>query len=137
MIQHIAQADEQILSLTGLNQEELNELRFNTAYEFLRDIMGVDEYGLEVMPQTPLFWSWWRNEWFRVDERFLSNLRYDTNQGDQYLIMPDRTQACAHSQELRLEGWKRYHEASETNYYMSREILELSYHKLIKRIVRQ
>ena len=131
----ILRTDQEICALTGISWEELNTLRFETAYEFLEKVMGVDTYGLERMPQTAQFWRWWQNEWLRVDERFLSNLRYDIRQDSHFLIMPDRVQVCADSMERRLAYWKDYHEASDANYFIDRELLEQSYHSLIKSIV--
>lgn len=128
--------DTQICGLTGISMDELSVLRFNTAYDFLSEVMGVDAYGLEVMPKTPLFWNWWSTEWMRVDDRFMENLRFDIKQGGYFMVMPDGMQVNADSQARRLACWKEYHEASNSNYYISRELVELSYHNLIKEIVR-
>ena len=128
----IMKVDAEICALTGLSWETLNTIRFETAYEFLEKVLGVDAYGLEVMPKTPMFWKWWSHEWLRVDELYLTKLRYDMRQGTHFLELRDRSQVNADSMERRLSFWKDYHEAREVNYYIDREVVEMTYHSLIK-----
>ena len=132
----ILRMDAEICALTGLSWEELNTIRFETAYEFLEKVMGVDAYGLEVMPKTSQFWNWWSNQWLRVDELYVSNLRFDVRQSTHYLEMRDRVQVNAESEERRLAYWKDYHEASRENYYIDEQLVHLTYHQLIKTLVK-
>lgn len=132
----IMRMDAEICALTGLSWEELNTIRFDTAYEFLEKVMGVDAYGLEVMPQTSQFWRWWVNQWLRVDELYLTKLRFDLHQGSHFLMMRDNTQVNADTEERRLAYWKDYHEASTDNYYIDEQLVNLTYHQMIKTIVK-
>ena len=128
--------DLQIGALTAQSWEQINTVRFDTAYQFLAEVMGVDEHGLQQMPKTQLFWKWWMAEWLRVDERYMEALRMDTKELSYYIVLPDRTQHTAHTEQRRLHFWMQAHEASPSNYYMSAELIELGYHKLIKNLVK-
>ena len=57
------------MSLTGLSDRQVNQLMFDTAIEYMKD-MGMSEEWLAVWLKESLFWAWWRQQWTLVDEVF-------------------------------------------------------------------
>jgi len=69
-IQNLNRAErirERIISLTGFTDEQLNQMMFSIAEDYMRGLGMYDEW-LSLWMREPLFWSWWRQQWTLIDE---------------------------------------------------------------------
>lgn len=61
----------QVLRLTGMRENDLNDLMIDNATEWLRLITHNDARALEFIPRTREFWGFWKKTWHKVDVAFL------------------------------------------------------------------
>lgn len=118
-----------------LTEDEMTNLFIDTAYDYLRNVLGTDAYGLENLPRTSEFWSWWRLEWNRIDAIFLCNIREDDRW---YCSIVDRDSNHLYKVDgvAFLRDWYAlYHEASMDNRYMNSSVVRAGAHSVIKHII--
>jgi hypothetical protein len=138
ILKDIQNARDQVMELCGLTSEELAQLQWDGAMQCLHKVLGSDEYGIAELPKTSDFWLWWKDQWYRRDEAFLESLKFDV----------DRTQyTCAFPGEdlrLYLEGsaqmkgmYLRYHRMAGDNPLVNNNTMEVSFHQMIKDIVKR
>lgn len=63
-----------ICTLCNVTPEQINEVCFEHAYAYLEKVIRYDKKGIELLPQTAQFWTWWKMEWYRIDKLFLDDL---------------------------------------------------------------
>jgi hypothetical protein len=102
----------QVLLLTGLTDEQHNQLVFKTAEEYLT---GFSPHYPQVVTQvlkSSIFWNWWRHHWEQRDKEFIEEC-HDWHT----------------SQQTRLETYYEKHHAPTllTAVYLSGQVLEESF----------
>jgi hypothetical protein len=123
-----------VKSWLKLTDDEATNLFIDTAYEYLRNVLGTDAYGLEHLPKTSEFWMWWRLEWNRIDAIFLSCLTTDSRW---YATIIDRDTETPYkvANVHDLQKWYEiYHEASLDNRYINSSVVRAGAHSVIKAI---
>ncbi|MBL6448549.1 hypothetical protein JMN32_19720 [Fulvivirga sp. 29W222] len=119
--------------LTGLSVEELFTMTFESAYSYLKNVMQVDDYGMQHLPQTSEFWAWWRMEWNRVDMIFMSKIRKDLGVGLCAIEDPRYGNLWAMYSKGDLANYYRlYHLVSHDNVHINSAVMSASAHRLIK-----
>lgn len=124
-----------IQTLTGISSEDLGELKFNSAYSYLEEILETDDYGMEVIPKTKQFWAWWSIEWGRIDQIFFNNIKTGYRHGLCQIDDPftGNLKACYNQQDL-LNYYLLYHEISEDNLLINAQVMDASCHQMIMEI---
>lgn len=103
---------QEVMEITGLSEDEISRMVFDSAYEWLQHI-GCDAYGLEHVPATKEFWSFWRHEWYKVDRNFIRHwLQYGN----------------ANTRQLYIH----FHNASDSNEYLNSAVIHAAYHRVVK-----
>jgi|GEM_PF-5594016 len=64
----------QVLFLTGMDDEMLNQFQFEMGIQWLSYYITVYDDVLRKLLAHPLIWKWWINEWHRRDDDYLSTL---------------------------------------------------------------
>lgn len=127
-----------IVTVTGLCIEHINEMYYEGAYDYLRNVLMADDYGLDVLPKTSEFWAWWRTEWHRIDVIFLNNIRTDMKVGKCTIQSPDdATHWAVYSPTDLAAHYIDYHEANHANVYINSAVMQASYHQLIKKLAKK
>jgi hypothetical protein len=99
------------------------DLVVDTAFEYLKNVLGVDAYGLEYLPKSPEFWTWWRMEWNRIDALFLDAIG---PHDDCYASIVDRdsdTRFEVYTADDLLRWYTIYHEASMENRFINAAVV--------------
>ncbi|QEM13448.1 hypothetical protein [Mucilaginibacter rubeus] len=65
---------EKVMKLLGLTEEQYGEYVIDHGLAYLRLHLG-DNLMAKSLPQTALFWGWWRNHWHTVDMDFVDEVR--------------------------------------------------------------
>jgi hypothetical protein len=60
-----------IIHLLCFTEHEYAEMQMNAGLSFLTMKLEGDEYMIDKMNRSKIFWSWWRNQWAVRDESFL------------------------------------------------------------------
>lgn len=116
----MAQMDDLVCRTTDISPEDLNELRFNAAYEYLEQIIGTDTYGLEQIPRTSEFWAHWRLLWLRIDQQIYFG-------GDDCpAIITDQDPDTARRLYLA------YHEQNDRQYQLNSTLIDTAWHEYTK-----
>lgn len=138
LTQHIAELDEQVSALTGATQEQINEVRFELAYMFLEHVIGTDAWGMHELPLTPLFWTWWRREWARIDQEVVDiHLQYDHKLQEYYCTYPNGKEVRVSSARQLRAIWAAHHYPHPDNYRLTGDLVHASWGRLIKSIAHQ
>lgn len=64
--------DVEVMDVTGISKQELDELKFNEAFKWLEHI-GCDSFMQTNFASTPQFWGFWKKEWYKIDREFLTS----------------------------------------------------------------
>lgn len=107
---------QQICRLLGWSLLQYAEYVEQKGIQYLQEILFADEHAIRELTKGGMFWSWWKNHWFRRDETFLVN--------------PKVTPGAAAFNELIYEELN----SIETGRYPHKQILEESYCLLMDRI---
>ena len=131
-----------LLKLLQMSEEELNVKIFEGAYEYLEHVFGTDAYGMDHLPKTPQFWTWWRREWAKIDAVFLHAVEVSPERfrypGTLWAVRDrDNTECRCIVRELHAlrEQYEYYHEASMSNRYLNSEIVRAGMHQMFKDMV--
>lgn len=65
-------ARERVLALTGIRENDLNDMIIDGGNEWLKLITHHNARALEHMPRTREFWGFWRKTWHQMDLCFLA-----------------------------------------------------------------
>lgn len=124
-----------VLTITGMSRQALNELMFNAAYSYLQEVLQTDAYGLEMIPQTKEFWSWWSIEWSRIDQIFLNKIRKDARVHICTIEHPYNGQlhGCFSQADLQ-KFYLLYHQISPENIFINSSVMEASCHQMIMQV---
>ncbi len=135
----MAETRAMILSMCGLKEEALDNMRFEAAYEYLRVVLGVDAYGIDELPKHGMFWSWWFMQWHKRDLIFLDRLRFEPTLGKYTCRRPhehgervNNFQYVLHCPAHFRYFYGLYHCISKGNIYINSAVMEAGYHNLIK-----
>lgn len=61
-----------VRNLTGLDDVQLFDLRFETGERYLKEQLNGDETAFKRLINSGFFWNWWNGQWGIRDEWFLS-----------------------------------------------------------------
>jgi hypothetical protein len=71
----IAGTQNSVRQLTGYTQDELSEMIFESAFDFLA-WMGCDKHMQTEFAKSTEFWGFWKNAWHQLDRSFLEHYHY-------------------------------------------------------------
>lgn len=63
---------QQVTRLLGWTEQQYCEYQQEKGIAYLHHVLEIDEAGIKMQIQNPLFWRWWVNHWNRRDEEFLT-----------------------------------------------------------------
>ena len=108
-------ARERVMAITGFSEEQLNDMVFESAYEWLK-YQGCDDHIQLQFASTKEFWGFWKLDiWHPSDMAFLNHFR--TYQYDQ--LTARHFYQCFHYVQ---------------NSYMNSDVAAAGYHSLIKKL---
>lgn len=61
---------DRICTMIGLTPDQVSQLMFDTACEYIEYLAPLDEVAREFLSE-PMYWNWWRQQWALVDEAFI------------------------------------------------------------------
>lgn len=100
----------EVMDVTGLSEEEVNEMIFETAYLWLEQ-QGCNEAMQNNFASQPEFWGFWKKAWYEVDRLFLqAHYQYWFNNAREWYL--------------------QYHHVGGK--CMNNNLITASYHSLIK-----
>jgi hypothetical protein len=137
IIKEQQEARDQILVLCGFTEDRINELQWEGAIECLKKVLRSDEYGIYELPKSADFWLWWRDQWYRRDEQFLTSLKWDFDIDAYSCKLPDQDTwmyLCSAADFGQM--YLRYHRMTADNPLVNNNLMEASFHRMIKDIVR-
>jgi hypothetical protein len=122
-----------VVDMCGIDEEQLNELIFNYAYEWLRQTIGHDQFGMQHLPRTGQFWAWWKMEWHKLDQELLFNdqdgiLQYSYLY-NKWFGQLDKTYHINNAADM-WQFYKHYHAPENHNFHINTVVLQ-SYRNLI------
>ncbi|MBD3748971.1 MAG: hypothetical protein IE931_05700 [Sphingobacteriales bacterium] len=75
-IQKIKQQDlsnqQLIMQMLHLSDEEYFNNVFDRGMDYAREETDGDEFGQQILTQSPSFWAYWKNEWAKREQHFLA-----------------------------------------------------------------
>jgi hypothetical protein len=77
----IMAARRNVMHITGLSEDEINTMIFDSAYDYLA-FMGCDEHMAHQFAITAEFWGFWKKTWYEMDQHFIYH--YHRWQYDRY-----------------------------------------------------
>lgn len=130
----------QVLSWLQMGDHQLSELIFEQAYEYLEKVFGTDAYGMEQLPKTTEFWTWWRMEWNQIDRMFLEAIKvqYKAEYPEWYCVIADRDTGdlgAVHTVKELHRHYLHYHEASMSNRFINSSTVRAHAHDMINSII--
>jgi hypothetical protein len=63
---------ELVLALLDWSEEKYGNFVFDMATFYLKRQCGADEFGVKMLLESKIFWSWWKNHWAQRDSNFLA-----------------------------------------------------------------
>lgn len=121
LVKEIHEMSQVVCLYTGLSIEQLNEIRYEAAYDYLAKVIGTDTYGMEHLPRTPQFWGHWNLIWHRIDEIIM----YGTDdKGPSITVDMPQQQA----RQIYLE----MHDINLKNYRLNSTLIDAAWHSFIK-----
>lgn len=74
IMQQMAQSQkEQICELLKIDEMEYAEMQFNAGLDYLQAYLSNDQWAIEELKVSKLYWSWWKNHWCARDAQYLEN----------------------------------------------------------------
>ena len=107
---------QQVIRLLNWTEIQYCEYQQQKGIEYLKHILEVDEYGIQMQISNQLFWRWWVNHWNRRDEEFLTYGAF----------APER---------MRENLYNDLHDPFGFEFYPHSVIMEAGYNTLIKEIM--
>lgn len=132
---------EELLHLLKVKESQMSSLFFEVAYEYLENVFGTDAYGVEHIPQTAEFWTWWKMEWAKIDSIFLHAISHDDDEAYEgaLCILRDRDNVnikvvIRNIHQLR-NAYRIYHEATMQNRYINSGVVQAGMHKMMNSVI--
>ena len=130
----------QVVQWLGITEETLNELIYEGAFDYLRNVFGTDAYGMEHLPKTKEFWTWWRMEYNRIDGIFLNAIghEYLSQYPQWYCVIQKRDSDVfdpIYSVDQLRKEYTKYHEASMRNRFINSSTVRAGAHDMINAII--
>ncbi|MEO1253398.1 MAG: hypothetical protein AAFY41_00750 [Bacteroidota bacterium] len=136
---HIVEMDQMVLAATELSQEELAKIKFEYAYAYLEHVIGTDAYGLEHLPQSPVFWGHWKRIWYEID-RYL----FEGEEDQEAVFKLDLSTGLW--MEHNVYGWDlvpdmlssyiNHHKVTMMGWQLNSAVLQEGWHQTIKKIAK-
>jgi hypothetical protein len=129
------EARKTILVMTGMTEEELNEMQWSAALECVERILRKDEYGKNEIPKQGKFWDWWKDQWYRRDRVFLDRLHFDTDLMKYSVKVPqNERELILHHESHVLYAYQLFHKVEPDNKLINSAVLEYSFSKLMREL---
>lgn len=71
---------DEICALLGISIERYYQIQFDTAEQFMLDKTFNDHLLVTEFLKEPIFWNWWRNQYWMIDMLFMVN-PFESNLG--------------------------------------------------------
>lgn len=122
-----------IEAYTGLSVGTQAQYRFDQAYSWLEQVLETDQYGLEMLPLQPGFWSWWGSHWTGIDQAFVDSIRVDPSGMIQVRVAGAENFSRAISEPHLAAIWRDYHSIRYVK--GNQALIRQSFHQYIKKII--
>jgi hypothetical protein len=66
---------QKVMQLLGWNDLQYGEFQMKQAEAYLDYHIGADGWGIQQIRETPGFWAWWRNHWYKRDVSFVDEAK--------------------------------------------------------------
>jgi hypothetical protein len=136
ILKDMREAQEQVSALCGFTSEEIGDMQFASAFECLERVLGSDQYGIDQLPKTSAFWHWWKEQWFRRDEQFLNNIKFDIETGKHIALIKNEGYLYVESASQFRQVYREYHRIDANNPEVNNNLMETSFHFMIKELAK-
>lgn len=74
IMQQMAQSQKkQICELLNIEEEQYAQMQYEAGLEYLEAYLGNDQWAIDELERSKLYWSWWKNHWVARDAQYLEN----------------------------------------------------------------
>lgn len=60
-----------VMALLSWTDMRYAEFQYEQGTRYLNAYLDADQYSIEVMENSRIFWNWWKNHWMLRDEEFM------------------------------------------------------------------
>ena len=128
MKKQIQECQTLLLAHIGMSEEEYTDMYFETAMAFAEKHC-LDDRAVTWLTSDPVFWGWWAMEMTTINENFLNRIEY--HQESKGFVMVFGTGWI--TQEAFLEYYKHGVEFNMLTSTRNTQVLQLSFHNMLKR----
>jgi hypothetical protein len=122
-----------IKAFTALSPETQAQYQFEQAYRWLEVVLETDQYGLEMLPLQPGFWSWWGTHWNAIDQAFIDSIKVGSDGKIQVRLAGAENFSQAKSEQHLALIWQDYHSIRYVR--GNQALIRSSFHTYIKHLV--
>lgn len=115
------EVQEGICNLFDIRAESYLDFMVDKGYDYIRLDLQLDKWSVDQLTASKIFWSWWRQQWFDIDSRFLK--RFPIRKG----------RSIRQANDIKKYYFNEYH--SKANIQCHLEVLKRTYNQMIKRIL--
>lgn len=72
-MKNTSQVTTEILRLTGVSEQEYNQLQFSMGLQFATEFVFGNERAAQLMTHSPEYWNWFKNQWYIIDLAFANS----------------------------------------------------------------
>jgi hypothetical protein len=126
-----------------ITDDDLSQQIFESGYDYLRNILRTDAYGMEQLPATKAFWNMYIVDvWNRIDKLFLQAIsqKYMHQYPEWYCVLRDRDtdhpQAIYNYKQLR-QHYQHWHACEMSNTLVNKMDVAAQNHSLMKAILHE
>ncbi|MFN7609589.1 MAG: hypothetical protein ACK5QX_01425 [bacterium] len=130
-----------ILSWLDITEERYNDMLFESGFEYLKNALKTDAYGMDHLPKTKAFWNMYIVEvWNPIDRLFLESFNQEmmAEYPQWYCVVKDRDsfllQAVKSKAQLR-SLYELYHQCDLSNPFIAKQNLTAQQHSVLKAIM--
>jgi hypothetical protein len=98
----------------GISNAQHSQMVWDQGRQWIKRNVAKDEYSIDIIEQSPLFWAWWRNLWQQRDEKFV----WETCLKKQELPLTGKTK------EIAIELYNEAHDVTQIKERPNRFVIE-------------
>lgn len=143
----IIESEQLAKALCGYTDQEFADLQFESAYQYLDQVLGTDAWGMHEYPKHRAFWSWWRIQWHHIDlaifgcphKGIVGRLQYDLKLQAWYCSKPDSPEReyLINNARMMRRLYEIYHKVGVENRYINSAATEAAFHSMQKTLIKQ
>lgn len=103
------------LHYLGWDELQYAEYQESAGIEYLKKVIGADDWGVKHLIHSSIFWQWWINHWNRIDETFIGY-------------------AGSLPQGMRITAYHSVHDPEGFDFFPHKVIMDLSYAEMIEEL---